>query len=156
MKIRLLLAGKTAVHISEGMAIYEKRLKFYTSIETRIIPEIRLSKSMDTARLKSAESAAFMKQVKDSDYLILLDEQGRMFTSSGFAKLIENHLTGAKNEVVFAIGGAHGFDESIKRRANLILSLSSLTFPHQLARLIFTEQLYRAFTIIRNEPYHHT
>lgn len=157
MKIRLLLSGKTNPdYLKEGCTIYERRIPHYSSFEICLLPEVKLTKTMTVLQLKAAESAIFMKNVKAHDFLIVLDEKGKSYSSIEFAGFLERSVAGGKKELVFAIGGSHGFDETIKQRANLKLSLSQFTFPHQLTRLIFLEQLYRAFTILKNEPYHHS
>jgi 23S rRNA (pseudouridine1915-N3)-methyltransferase len=156
MKITLLLTGKSfPPYIKEGIEFYEKRINFYMPFEIKILPEVKLTGKMTNDKLRASESSIFLKNVNENDFLVLLDEYGKQLTSMAFARLIEDYQTGGKSKVVFAIGGAYGFDDLIKKRANFQMSLSQLTFPHQLARLIFCEQLYRSFTIIKNEPYHH-
>jgi 23S rRNA (pseudouridine1915-N3)-methyltransferase len=155
MSIRLLISGKLSPeYIKEGVSTYEKRLKFYVPFEIKILPSITLTRSMSAAKLKASESEVFLKNIRSNDFLVLLDEKGKTLTSAAFAGFVELYSSSSR-EMVFAIGGAHGFDELIKKRADAILSLSSFTLPHQLARLVFMEQLYRAFTIIKKEPYHH-
>lgn len=142
-------------YIREGCQIYANRLTHYAPFEIIFLPETKLSRSMPNQKLREAESEIFLKTVKSSHFLVLLDESGKQFTSIEFSKFIETAQNNSRSDLVFAIGGAYGFDEKLKKRADAIVSLSSLTFPHQLTRLIFLEQLYRAFTIIKKEPYHH-
>ena len=156
MKIKLLVIGKTSEsYLSEGIALYLKRLSHYIDFSFEVLPDIKRAPSMLSDQLKEAESAAFMKKIGERDFVILLDENGKTYTSEGFASQIEKWMvTGDKNPV-FIIGGAFGFGKALTERAALKISLSEMTFSHQMVRLIFVEQLYRAFTIIRNEPYHH-
>jgi len=157
MRIKLLLSGKTTPeYLQEGLAIYEKRIGYYAPFEIVFLPEPRLSKSMTVPQMKAAESDIFAKVLRENDYLVLLDEKGKQFSSVSFSSFLADFQQSGKGQLLFAIGSAHGFDERLKKRANLLISLSPLTFPHQLARLIFAEQLYRAFTIIKKEPYHHS
>jgi 23S rRNA (pseudouridine1915-N3)-methyltransferase len=157
MKITLLLTGKTESQpIREVMEEYIKRISHYTNFEVIAIPDIKNSKNLSVERYKQKEAEIQKKHLIKSDYVILLDENGKEFTSEKFAQFLEHKIqTGIKN-LMFVVGGAYGFSEEIRKMAIQTVSLSKLTFPHQLVRLIFLEQLYRAFTIIRNEKYHHS
>ena len=147
MKIELLLTGKTEQgYLKEGIALYEERLRHYCGFVRKELPD---------KKSKELEGDAIIKNIKESDYVILLDEKGKAFSSVQFAQTIENMGVRAVKKIIFVVGGAYGFSDSVYKRANDILSLSPMTFSHQMVRLIFTEQLYRAFTIIRGEPYHH-
>lgn len=155
MKLSLFFVGKTSFkYLEPGIADYEKRIKRYIDFDIKIIKDLKVSKSMPANMVKVKEGESILKQIKPGDFLILLDEKGKQYTSREFAKLIDNKiLTGVKS-LVFVIGGAFGFSEDVYKRANGKLSLSKMTFSHQPIRLLFTEQLYRAYTIIKGEPYH--
>lgn len=156
MKIKLLVIGKTsATYLEEGIAIYLKRLVHYTDFSLEIIPDVKAGSGMEVSRLKELEAQAFLKKITSRDTVVLLDENGKQFNSEGFAAQIGKWLIAGDKNVVFVIGGAFGFGESVIKIAALKLSLSEMTFSHQMVRLIFVEQLYRAFTILKGEPYHH-
>jgi 23S rRNA (pseudouridine1915-N3)-methyltransferase len=156
MRITLILVGKTTEeYIKEGISIYENRLKHYIPFEIKIIPDVKLSKNSSHEQLKTAEGVAILKSLKDGDVLYLLDEKGKEFTSTNFSKFLENKMNESVKNVVFVVGGAFGFSQDVYKRANDKISLSKMTFSHQMVRLFFTEQLYRAFTIIKRESYHH-
>lgn len=156
MRIKLLLSGKNSPsYINDGCNLYEKRLGHYVTFKTIFLPEIKLTRSMTSQQLKNAESDIFIKGIKDSRPVFLLDEGGKKFSSKEFSTFIENFSNLGQHELIFAIGGAHGFNDLIKKHVDGSISLSNFTLPHQLARLVFYEQLYRAFTIIKKEPYHH-
>jgi 23S rRNA (pseudouridine1915-N3)-methyltransferase len=154
MNLKIILTGKTTDnYISEGIDIYLKRLKHYIKLDW---VELQARKSnTDPQRTLADEAEMNMKLITKTDFVVLLDEGGTEFTSVHFANWMEKHITHISNDIVFIVGGAHGFHESLYARANLKLALSKMTFTHQMVRLIFAEQLYRAFTIIRNEKYHH-
>ncbi|GAB1474642.1 23S rRNA (pseudouridine(1915)-N(3))-methyltransferase RlmH [Bacteroidota bacterium] len=156
MKTELILTGKTeASYLREGISIYEERIKFYTAYTRRELPDIKNASSLSREQIKEREGEAVLKLLNSADHVILLDEKGDNLTSEGFAARIERwNLRGIK-KVVFVIGGAYGFSESLYKRGDEKISLSGMTFSHQMVRLIFLEQLYRAFTIINGEPYHH-
>jgi len=157
MKIEFWCVNKTSFpYIKEGMSVYENRLKHYTSLKVQIIPNIKNTKHLTSSQIKKAESLVILNKLNSADHLILLDENGKQYDSKGFAKFIESCQMTNKKKIIFLIGGGYGFDESIYTRSNSKISLSPLTFPHELVRVIFLEQLYRAFTIIRGEKYHHT
>jgi 23S rRNA (pseudouridine1915-N3)-methyltransferase len=155
MHIKLILNGKTdESYLSEGISIYEKRLKHYCSFEQIILPSIKGGK-LDAEQIKEKEAELILKQIKNKDYVILLDEKGKQLSSIEFAKFISKQQLESVKTLVFIVGGPFGFSKSIYNRANYLLSLSKMTFSHQIIRLLFIEQLYRAFTIIKGEKYHH-
>ena len=155
MKIQLIQTGKSHFNfVNEGFDEYFKRLKFYTPFSYQEIQISNKEKSSQPDLIMKAEAAMQMKYIKAGDFLVLLDEGGKEFDSIAFSKYIEK-LSVQTNQLTFLIGGAYGFDNSIYERANAKISLSKMTFSHQLVKLIFAEQLYRAFTIIKGEPYHH-
>lgn len=155
MKLTLLFTGKTSYdYLEKGISNYEKRIKRYIDFEIKVIKDFKASKSMPPKTVKKKEGEHIFKHLNKTDVLILLDEKGKLFTSREFAQYINNKtITGVKR-LVFLIGGAYGFSDEIYKRANGKVSLSKMTFSHQPIRLLFTEQLYRAFTIIKGEPYH--
>ena len=155
MKIRLLVVGKTKEkEIQSGIDEYLKRLTRYTNFQMEVIPDVKVSKRMSAGEVKSLEGKEIIKRL-DKDVLILLDEKGKEFTSVGFSKWIENQQLSSTKQLTFLIGGAYGFSEEVYQRASSKIALSKMTFTHQMIRLIFIEQLYRAFTIIKGEKYHH-
>jgi len=139
----------------EALHIYVKRLIHYTEFSLLVIPGVKNGSSLPVAELKKKEASLMLNRLSDQDYLIALDEHGHLLDSPGVAHLLEAQIRSNRNNLIFLTGGAYGLDTSILDAANLILSLSRLTFPHQLARLVMAEQIYRAFTLIRNEKYHH-
>lgn len=156
MKVSLLQIDKTTEnYLIEGIEIYNKRLKNYTAFEITTINVPKAVRMRPEAEQKREEAKLILKSLKDSDYLILLDEGGKMLNSVDFSKFLDKKALENVKNMVFLIGGPYGFDESIYQRANYKLSLSAMTFSHQMVRLFFTEQLYRAFTISKGEKYHH-
>lgn len=157
MKLSLLQIGKTEEsYLQEGIGIYETRLKRYTTFQIVTLPASKLSGSQkNTEVIKKKEGEELLSRLQPTDHLILLDERGKKYTSREFAALIQHETDRSTKHLVFVIGGAYGFSKEVYERSNGMLSLSNFTFPHQLARLIFMEQLYRAHTIMRKEPYHH-
>ncbi len=156
MKITLIAVGKTEdKYLIEGIDKYLNRLKHYISFNLVIIPDIKNVKNMSQEQQKSKEAQLILKNVSASDMLILLDEGGKNYTSVGFSEQLNKYMIGSIQHVVFVIGGPYGFDPTVYNRSNSKLSLSNMTFSHQMVRLFFVEQLYRAFTIQRGEPYHH-
>lgn len=154
MKISLLLTGKTTEsYIEEGVNVYQKRLKHYIGFEIIILPELKQIKAETIIKEKEAEIQ--LSKIGEGDYLILLDKGGKQFSSVGFAQYLQHLMNKSIRQVKFLVGGAYGFSPVIYQRANDKVALSEMTFSHQLVRLVFTEQLYRAFTIINNESYHH-
>jgi len=156
MKITLFCVGKTDdKHILEGIEVYNKRLKHYINFEIIIIRDIKNSKNLTEQQQKAKEAEILLKNISNLDYVILLDERGKEFSSVGFSNFLEKQMLSSVSQLVFFVGGPYGFDDSIYQRANFKISLSKMTFSHQMIRMFFVEQLYRAFTILRNEPYHH-
>lgn len=156
MKILLLMVGKTDdKYLNEGISIYLNRLVHYTSFESKAIPDVRKGRTLSEAQQKAWEGDQLLASVVPSDLVVLLDDKGREYTSRGFSDWIEKQMMAGTKRLVFVIGGPYGFSSSVYERANAKLSLSRMTFSHQMVRLIFVEQLYRAFSIHRGEPYHH-
>jgi 23S rRNA (pseudouridine1915-N3)-methyltransferase len=156
MKIVLLLTGKSdASWLREAIEIYEERLSHYIDYKRVEVQEIRNVAGLSIKQMKEKEGELLLKHVKQSDRLVLLDERGEFFSSDEFANYIEKQMISGTRNIVFAIGGPYGFSESVYNRADGLLALSKFTFTHQMVRVIFLEQLYRAFTIIRGEQYHH-
>ncbi len=155
MKIELCVVGKTSFkYLEEGQDIYAKRMKKYIPFQMHVIPDIKNAKNLNPEILKKKEGEKILSRLTKNDLLVLLDENGKQLTSIEFSKWLENKLQSTSKRIVFLIGGAYGFSEEVYQRANAKLALSKMTFSHQMVRLFFTEQLYRAFTIMRNEPYH--
>lgn len=156
MKIVLCSVGKESnPYISTGLRDFTERIGRYLLIEWRIISSLKNTANLSEKTLKSKEAALILKSLKKDDYVIALDERGKMLTSTGLASMIHTKANESTRQLVFLIGGAYGLGEEVIKRANFVWSLSSLTFPHQLVRLILAEQVYRACTIIKNEKYHH-
>ena len=156
MKITLLAVGKTEdKYLIEGIDKYLNRLKHYIGFNFVIIPDIKNTKNLTQAQQKSKEAELILKQVNNLDTVILMDEKGKKYTSVHFADYLNKQMIGSVQQIVFIIGGPYGFDESVYKRANGSISLSDMTFSHQMVRLFFVEQLYRAFSILKGEPYHH-
>lgn len=156
MKVTLLQIDKTTENfLNEGIAIYLKRLKNYTVMDVCTINVPKAVRMRTELEQKTEEAKLIQKHLKENDYLILLDEGGKMLNSVEFSRFLEKKAMENVKNVVFLIGGPYGFDASIIKRANYQFSLSTMTFTHQMVRLIFLEQLYRAFTIIKGEKYHH-
>lgn len=156
MKITLLTVGKTDVKwVKEGLDLYSSRLVHYVPFQIVEIPELKNVSALSKEQIKQKEGELLLKILKPSDEVILMDEHGREFTSVEFAKNLEEKISRASRDMVFVIGGAYGFSPDMYSRANGKISLSKMTFSHQMVRTIFAEQLYRAFTIIKGEPYHH-
>ena len=157
MKITLLIVGKTEdAYLKEGIDKYLKRLKFYAKVEITEIAELKNTKALTEQQQKSKEAELILKKLTANDYVILLDEKGMELSSHQFAAYMDKKAIGSVTNLVFIVGGPYGFDQSVYQRANDKLSLSRMTFSHQMVRLFFVEQLYRAFTIIKGEPYHHS
>lgn len=155
MKLCFWMIGKTQKkHLEEGIGIFTDRIGRYVPFESEILPEGKSGKKTRPEQVMKQEAEAVLRRLDPADHLILLDAGGRQFDSLGFADYVEHLLHYSSKRIVFLVGGAFGFDPALRQRADARLSLSTLTFSHQLIRLIFLEQLYRAFTIIRNEPYH--
>lgn len=156
MKIVLLVVGKTTEsYFVQGIEEYSKRLAHYVPFELTVIPELRNTKSLSTDQQKEREADLILKALQPGDYLVLLDEHGREFTSLQFASYLEKKMANIAKRLVFVVGGPYGFSNRVYQAAQEKISLSKMTYSHQMIRLIFTEQLYRAMTILNNEPYHH-
>ncbi len=156
MKITLLTVGKTDKDwVKKGMEIYISRLKHYIPFSVVEIPELKNVSSLTKDQIKIREGELILKNIKPTDDLVLLDEKGKEHTSVEFAGVIQNKISYIGKDIVYVIGGAYGFSEAVYARANSKISLSRMTFSHQMVRAIFVEQLYRAFTIMKGEPYHH-
>ncbi|MBO5808349.1 MAG: 23S rRNA (pseudouridine(1915)-N(3))-methyltransferase RlmH [Bacteroidales bacterium] len=156
MKITLLTVGKTdKAWVRQGLDIYVSRLKHYVPFSVVEIPELKNVSALTKDQIKVREGELILKSIKPSDDLILLDERGKEYTSLELAKVIQDKMTYAGKDIVYVIGGAYGFSDAVYRRADSKVSLSRMTFSHQMVRAIFAEQIYRAFTIIKGEPYHH-
>lgn len=156
MQISLVAIGRTDQKAMESLiAIYTKRLQHYIKFELQTIPDLKNTAKLSEAQQKLQEGALLLKQLKPGSHLILLDEKGKSFKSIEFANYLQKKMNSGMKHLVFAIGGPYGFSHEVYERANGIVSLSAMTFSHQMIRLFFTEQLYRAFTILKNEPYHH-
>lgn len=156
MVIKLVAVGKTDDKLIEALANeYIKRLGFYNRFEFEIIPDLKKTKNLSVEQQKQMEGKLILEKLNPSDYVVLLDENGKIFSSEGFAEYIQKRLNSGMKQLIFIIGGPFGFSEEVYERADGKLSLSKMTFSHQMIRPFFVEQLYRAFTILKNEPYHH-
>lgn len=156
MKITLLAIGKTdARYFIEAINEYQKRLEHYIPFDIQVIPDLKNTKSLTVDQQKEKEGELILKSLQVGDYLVLLDDKGKEYTSVQFASYIEKKTHTVAKRLVFLIGGPYGFSQAVYEKANEKLTLSRMTFSHQMVRLIFVEQLYRAMTILNNEPYHH-
>ena len=156
MNIKLIAVGKTDnPALQQLISTYEKRLSYYINFELQLLPDIKNSKSVSEIQQKIKEGELILSNVEPSHHLILLDERGKEYTSIDFADELQKKMNAGIKQLTFVIGGPYGFSQEVYQRANSKLSLSKLTFSHQMIRLFFVEQLYRGFTILRNEPYHH-
>lgn len=156
MKIKLIVIGKTdSLQLKDLTDDYLNRLKHYISFEMEVIPDIKKTKNLSEVNQKKMEGEEILKRMNRGDELILLDENGKSFTSEGFSGLLQKKMNSGLKNLIFVIGGPYGFSDEVYARASSKLSLSKMTFSHQMIRLFFVEQVYRAFTILRNEPYHH-
>ncbi|SHH76137.1 23S rRNA (pseudouridine1915-N3)-methyltransferase [Winogradskyella wandonensis] len=156
MQIKLIAIGKTDnKQLQTLIEDYQKRLGFYIKFQLEIIPDIKKAKHLSEAQQKDKEGELILGKTQTSDVVILLDENGKQMDSVGFSNYLQKHLNSGIKQLVFVIGGPYGFSDAVYQRANGKLGLSKMTFSHQMVRLFFIEQLYRGFTILRNEPYHH-
>lgn len=156
MKITLLTVGKTDKEwVREGLDIYVSRLKHYIPFSVVEIPELKNVSALTRDQIKAREGELILKNIRPTDDVILLDERGKEYSSTELAKIIQDKLSYGNRDIVYVIGGAYGFSDQVYKRADSKLSLSRMTFSHQMVRAIFAEQIYRAFTIMRGEPYHH-
>ena len=156
MKINLLVVGKTEdKYLIEGIEKYLSRLKHHIGFTIVVIPDVKNTKNLTEAQQKTKEAELILKQISNPDTVILMDEKGKKYTSVQFSDYLNKQMIGSVQQLTFIIGGPYGFDESVYKRANGSISLSDMTFSHQMVRLFFVEQLYRAFSILKGEPYHH-
>lgn len=156
MKLRLLCVGRLSeTYLRDGCALFQERLRRYLPLVVEEIKEHQAGSRGDQPRAVAAEGEQLLARIPPGAFVIVLDERGRQLSSAGLAALLERHMVAGTAEWVLVVGGAHGLSDGVRQRADLVLSLSLLTLPHQVARLLLLEQLYRGCTIIRNEPYHH-
>lgn len=156
MKITLLLVGKTrSDYIEEGISLYLSRLTHYIPFEIKVLPDVRLPRGADSERQKTVEGENFLKEFTGRDTVILLDERGKEYTSREFSVFIDRMMSTVRDRLIFVVGGPYGFSQAVYDRADGKISLSRMTFSHEMIRLFFVEQIYRAMTILRGEPYHH-
>ncbi len=154
MKITVLFTGKTADrYLEEGIAVYEKRIRRYLPFEIKVLPAAKGVREKE--QLKRLEGEMILKAVGDGSFVVLLDEQGKSLDSVKFAGMLQRKMNEGTRTLVFVVGGAYGVSQAVFERADLVLQLSAMTFSHQVVRILLMEQLYRAFTIIHGEPYHH-
>ncbi len=148
--------GKTTTkYIQEGIELYEKRLTHYIPFELKLLPDVKATKALTMERQKELEEEIFMSSINSGDYVVLLDERGKEMTSRDFSVYINKKMSVVPKNLIFVIGGPYGFSQGMYDRAQEKLSLSKMTFSHEMIRLFFVEQIYRAMTILRGEPYHH-
>ena len=156
MNIELVVVGKTDMKEVEALVtMYTKRLNHYVKFAITTLADVRNTRRLSEAEQKRLEGEQILKLISDADHLMLLDEHGAELRSIEFADMLQRRMSAGTKRLVFVIGGPYGFSDAVYQRANSKLSLSKMTFSHQIVRAIFTEQLYRAFTILKNEPYHH-
>ncbi len=156
MEIILITVGKTTTdYIQTGINEYIKRLKRYIPFSIKSLPDIKNARKLTESQQKEEEGKLIISEVSISDYVVLLDEKGVMLTSRGFSDFIQKGMLMGKKRMLFVVGGPYGFSQNVYDRANSLLSFSKMTFSHEMIRLFFTEQLYRAMTILKGEPYHH-
>jgi len=155
LKIKLVFIGKTTDKcLLELIQKYQNRIKKFITFEIEEIPALKNVKNLSVEQIKDKEASLFLKKIEENSFVILLDEKGKIFTSKDFASFLQKKMNIGFKNIYFFIGGAYGFSSELYQKADLKLSLSSMTFSHQLIRVIFLEQLYRAFTILNNHPYH--
>jgi len=156
VKIQLWSIGKEHdPYIRDGMAVFQKRLQHYVDFEVKLIPTVKQAASLSIPELKKQEAKIILDMLQPTDFLLALDEKGKMMTTVQFADFLQQRNNAGTRQLIILIGGAFGIDDAVLQKAQLKMSLSPLTFPHQLVRLIFTEQLYRAYTVLNREKYHH-
>jgi 23S rRNA (pseudouridine1915-N3)-methyltransferase len=156
MKIKLLAIGKTDnKQLIQLISEYQNRLKHYIKFEIEVIPDIKNVKNLSTSQQKDKEGALILSKLQNTDQLILLDDKGKEFTSIEFSNYLQKKMNSGIKQLVLVIGGPYGFSDTIYKKSTGKISLSKMTFSHQMIRLFIVEQLYRGFTILRNEPYHH-
>jgi 23S rRNA (pseudouridine1915-N3)-methyltransferase len=155
MKIKLYCVGKTNFgFIDEGIKLYQSRITHFADFEFIVVPDIKNAKNMSVPELKKKEGQLILKNIGVTDFLCLLDENGQNLTSESFSEMLGKRINFATKKLCFLIGGAYGFSDEVYQRADLKLSLSRMTFSHQIVRIVFMEQLYRAYTILNGIPYH--
>jgi 23S rRNA (pseudouridine1915-N3)-methyltransferase len=156
MEITLIVIGKTnAKYLIEGLDEYTRRLKHYITYNINILPDIKNTKNLTEEQQKETEGKLILNALKPGDFLVLLDERGKEFSSMQFSDYLQRKMNSGLRRLVFVVGGPYGFSKDVYNKADEKLSLSKMTFSHEMIRLFFTEQIYRAMTIIRGEPYHH-
>ncbi len=156
MNIKLLAIGKTDNKaLQELISVYEKRLQHYIKFDLEILPDIKNTKNLSESQQKEKEGELILNKLSTGDILVLLDENGKQYDSISFSAYLQKKMNSGLKQLVFVIGGPYGFSEAVYQKATGQVSLSKMTFSHQMVRLFMVEQLYRAFTIFRNEPYHH-
>lgn len=156
MKISLLVVGKTSTdYIKKGVQVYCERIPHYIPFEMKELADVKPGKNQSTLKQKELEGKLLLKEISNSDFVCLLDEHGREFTSRDFSEFISKKMVSLPDRLIFIVGGPYGFSDEVYSRADMKLSLSKMTFSHEMIRLFFTEQIYRAMTILRGEPYHH-
>ncbi|SFR74864.1 23S rRNA (pseudouridine(1915)-N(3))-methyltransferase RlmH [Maribacter stanieri] len=156
MTIKLLAIGKTdSSQLQELIEIYQKRLQHYVNFEIELIPDLKKTKNLSEDQQKEKEGELILKKLAPTDILILFDEKGKQYTSVEFSQYLQKKMNSGIKQLVFLIGGPYGFSNDIYAKASGKISLSKMTFSHQMVRLFITEQIYRAYTILKNEPYHH-
>ena len=157
MKIHFWSIGKPhELYVKAGIELFTKRINYYFPIESRIIPSPKNANAISPSDLKKAERESILHLLQPGDFLVILDEKGKQMSSEQLAGFIQKRANDRARNIIFLVGGAYGLDEVVKKRADVVWSLSMLVFPHQLVRLILAEQIYRACTIIKNEKYHHS
>ena len=155
MNITLLMIGNTSeAFVRDGYEIFLKRLRHYIKVKEVIIPDLKDRKHLNPEQVKEKEAALILEKLSASNFTVLLDERGKEFSSVEFAGFLQKTMNAGTREMFFVVGGAYGVAESIKQKADLVISLSRMTFTHQVIRLLFAEQLYRAMTILKNKHYH--
>jgi 23S rRNA (pseudouridine1915-N3)-methyltransferase len=155
MNIKLIVVGKNAEkYLTEALDIYLKRLVHYVNFEIIVLPDVKNAKTLSVAELKDKEAELILKQTAKADKVVLLDEKGKEYSSVEFSKYLEKQMNASVRTLAFVVGGAFGFSERVYAQATEKLSISKMTFSHQMIRLLFVEQLYRGFTILKGEPYH--
>jgi 23S rRNA (pseudouridine1915-N3)-methyltransferase len=156
VKIKFIVVGKTDTeYLRAAISVYENRLKHYIPFESICIPDVKNSGKLSESQLKSKEGKNILARLNSGDELILLDEKGKTCSSSEFSLMLSGKISAGNKCTVFVAGGAYGFSDEVYAKASSMISLSQMTFTHQMVRLIFVEQLYRAFTIMKGESYHH-
>ncbi len=157
MKVVILQVGKTTMPAVQSLCSeYQKRLQRYVGLEITVIPDLKNTKNLRPQQVKELEGERLLKELKAGDHVLLMDEKGKEFTSRGWAQNLQKIMNGGPHRLVFVIGGAYGFSPAVYQKAQGKVALSQMTFSHQIVRALFMEQLYRAFSILNNDPYHHS